>query len=180
MIKAQPEGLEQISADLKKSAEMLEDITGKIMRLAGEMFDDFQIEEISGNLEIKSIVVSVNTDTARTADRLYSFSKAVSDALISYSEIERKNCEKIERLNCAIDSLGTELNSIYAVKDVPIPEASPDEEIQRNTELLVTGSVQDLQMTNIAAVSKAIKEKYFISAVKEPGSKDGDEDDDSE
>ena len=87
MITAQPEGLEQISLDLRKSAEILEDITGQIMRLAGEMLDDFQIEEISGNPEIKSMVVSVNNDTARTADRLYSFSQAVSDALISYNEI---------------------------------------------------------------------------------------------
>lgn len=67
MITAQPEGLEQISLDLKKSAEILEDITGQIMRLAGEMLDDFQIEEISGNPEIKSMVVSVNNDTARSS-----------------------------------------------------------------------------------------------------------------
>lgn len=180
MITVQPEGLEQISADLKKSAEMLEDITGKIMRLAGEMFDDYQIKEISGNQDIKRIIVSVNTDTARTADRLYRFSQAVSDALISYSGIERKSCEKIERLNCMIDSLSTELDCLYSVKDAAIPEVSSDEEAQRNTELLVTGNVQDLQITNIAAISKVINEKYFVSAVKEPGGKDGDEDEDNE
>lgn len=180
MITAQPEGLEQISLDLKKSAEILEDITGQIMRLAGEMLDDFQIEEISGNPEIKSMVVSVNNDTARTADRLYSFSQAVSDALISYNEIERKSCEKIERINCTIDSLSAELGSLYSVKNTAIPDVSPNEEMQRNTELLVTGSVQELQMTNIAAISKVINEKYFVSAVKEPGSNDGDEDEDSE
>lgn len=180
MITAQPEGLEQISLDLKKSAEILEDITGQIMRLSDEIFDDFQIEEISGNYEIKSIVVSVNKNTARTADRLYSFSKTVSDALMAYGETERKSCEKIERINCTIDSLGTEFRSLYSVKDTAIPEASPDEEIQRNTEILVTGSVQELQMTNIAAISKVINEKYFVSAVKDPRRKDGDEDEDGE
>ena len=81
MITAQPEGLEQISLDLRKSAEILEDITGQIMRLAGEMLDDFQIEEISGNPEIKSMVVSVNNDTARSSPAIPIFWRNITRRL---------------------------------------------------------------------------------------------------
>lgn len=63
--------------------------------------------------------------------------------------------------------------------DVAVEEPSPEDNIQNNTELLVTGSIQELQMTNIAAIGKAIEEKYYISAIGKVGSKD-DEDNDSE
>ena len=171
MITAQSEGLEQISLMLRKAAEDTENTTGKIVRLTGEI--------ISDKTEMMTVLESLCTQTEIMSNRLYSFSKTVCDAETSYSELERKSCAEIDRLSCMIDSLGAEIGYLCSANDVAVEEPSPEDNIQNNTELLVTGSVQELQMTNIAAIGKAIEEKYYISAIGKVGSKD-DEDNDSE
>lgn len=179
MITAQSEGLEQISLMLRKAAEDTENTTGKIVRLTGEIIDDLQLESISDKTEMMTLLESLCTQTEIMSNRLYGFSKTVCDVETSYSELERKSCAEIDCLSCMIDSLGAEIGYLCSANDVAVEEPSPEDNIQNNTELLVTGSVQELQMTNIAAIGKAIEEKYYISAIGKVGSKD-DEDNDSE
>lgn len=85
MITAQSEGLEQISLMLRKAAEDTENTTGKIVRLTGEISDDLQLESISDKTEIMTVLESLCTQTEIMSNRLYSFSKTVCDAEISYS-----------------------------------------------------------------------------------------------
>jgi hypothetical protein len=145
-----------------KSDETLE----KLRRISNEMLNDIELLTYPQGTTASEIAsLSLNT-FSQANDTI----QALRNVLFSLAEIYKGNekdySNAIARMTAVMDSLSVSMTASVVSADIPNIEVSDVMQNQSDIQRLVDESSLEMQLTNISAVSKVIREDYDINDVR--------------
>ena len=165
MIKVDLAEIELLSDLLVKMSSDTEEALNKLRLISNEMHEDLELPsypQTPMTLEAVSIAIeSLN----RGNDTLQSLKNAIRPVVSTYQENEQRNKDALARMTAIMDAATVGFDAAVSSAGITPVEQSDSIISQEKIQQMVADSVQDMQITNIAAVSKAVKEEYEVSTV---------------
>lgn len=165
MIRINTDELERLSEVFIKLGTDVEDALGKTTLLRNEMLDD---TEFMANPQSEGIITTldwaINSLIGINEDINYVetlFQKAKND----FTDNENELVKAIEAINNKLDSIRSQLDSTIASNQVVVVDHSEELRPVNEVEKLVAGSVTDLELTNISALSELAKKETEVTEI---------------
>ena len=165
MIKVDIAELEKLTDILIRLASDSDEVMSRLRRVSNEMHEDIELETYPQSA-VALEAVSVALDALnRGNDTLQSLKSAILPVADMYRENEQKNKDALSRMVAIMDSVCVEYNAAIVSDHIAHIEHTDSIVSQSKVQQMVADSVEEMQVTNIAAVSKTIREEYEVSDV---------------
>ena len=103
----------------------------------------------------------------RANDTIQSLKNTMLPMAGVYQENEQKNINALNRMLVMLDNVNTGFNAAIVSNGITPVEHSDEIISQSKVQQLVADSVEEIQVANVAAVSKVVDEEYEIKDVKD-------------
>lgn len=157
--------IELLVDTLSKTASHSDEWLNRLRGLYTEMKNDVELATYPQCDIILQHMHTAITNLEQSNDTLQS----LGNALINAPDLYRENEKKIkEVLNCSVtylDCISAEYNVAISSNTIPIIDCLPNENSNDSVQNLVANSLTEMQMTNISAISKTVKEEYEVKSV---------------
>ncbi len=163
MIKADIEQIEALTDIVTACAYDSEEMLDRMNRILHEMMDDLELNEYPQSA-VAIEAAGLAADSIELAnDTLLSLRGAVLPAADMYRENEMKSISALSRMTVMLDNAATGYNAALTADGVSSVEHSDQTVSHDKVMRLVAESTAGMQLTNIAAVTKAAREEYAVS-----------------
>lgn len=160
------EEIENLANILSKSSSDADEWLNRLRGLYTEMQNDVefmvypQFEKI-----LQNVLVAVE-HLNQSNDTLQSLKTIIMHAPDIYRENEKKNKDALDRMTAYLDSVNVDYSTVIFSNIIPQIECTPSVNSQDKVQELVANSVSDMQLTNISAISKTVREEYEVKYTK--------------
>lgn len=165
MIRVDIAEIEILTDLLVKMASDTEEALSKLRQISNEMHNDVELPSYP-QTPVTLETVSVAIDSLnRGNDTLQTLKNAMLPVATTYQENEQKSKNALARMTAIMDTAAVGFSAAVSPSGITPVEHTDNAISQGKVEQLVAESVMEMQVTNIAAVSKAVKEEYEVSTV---------------
>lgn len=167
MIRIDTDELERLIEVFLRLESDVDNILGKTSMLRNEMLSDAEFmahpnsESVVSILDNKIDSFNCLNEDIRSVESL--FNKAKED----FSENEKELIKAIEEINNRLDSIISQLDTTISSDQVVVIDRSEELKPVNEVEKLVSGSLTDLELTNISALSQLAKKKMEVKEIKD-------------
>ncbi len=166
MIKADIAEIENLTAVLVKLASDADETSVRLRQLFGEMQEDIVLP-LYPQADVALEALSVATEALnRGNDTLQTLKNAMLPIADAYRENEKKNKDALNRMAMRMANLEVGYNAAISSDGVAYTEQEEEEASRQRLRQLVADNLEEMQIANIAAVTKTVKEEYEITEVK--------------
>ena len=167
MIKVNIAEIEKLTEILVKLASDSDEALSRLRLVSNEMNNDVELPLYpQASVTLEAILTAINSLT-RANDTIQSLKNIVLPIAGIYQETEQKNKDALERMLTLMENANVDYNAAIVSDGIAHVEHADNVISQAQVQQLVADSVEEMQVTNIAAISKTLKEEYEISAVKD-------------
>lgn len=164
MIQVNIPELEGLAQQLTYAASDSFDALCRLRVISDEMHNDLELLTYpQAGVALEAICVASDA-LQRGDDTLQSLKNTVQAVIDSYEESERRFSDALARMSAQMDRAQVGCNAAL-VSDNVAYTAHDEPPAQLGVRRLVADSVEEMQIANIAAVTKAVKEEYGVSRV---------------
>lgn len=167
MIGVEISELEKIADILFLMASNTDETLNALRRISAEMQEDLELKVYPQSTNILEEVCFGIESLNRANDTLQSLKHIVLSAVSEYQANEEKNKNTLARMSNCLESLYQGMNVAVTPGEIVHAEIASEAMNQNRVQELVAGSVQEMQIANIAAVSKVLEEEYSIDEVED-------------
>lgn len=167
MIRVDIAEIEKLTDVLARVASDTDEVLNRLRQISNEMYNDVELPTYPQSAIALEAVSGAVDALNRGNDTLQSLRSAVLPIASTYQETEKKNRDALSRMYAMMDSMGTSYNAAIISDSIVHVEHTDDVAIQGDVQRLVADSVEEMQVANIAAVTKAVKEEYDILKVED-------------
>lgn len=165
MIKVDLAEIELLTDLLVKMASDTEESLNKLRQISNEMYNDIELPAYPQTpVALEAVSVAIES-LNRGNDTLQSLRNAILPVVSKYQENEKRCSDALMRMTATMDAASVGFNAAVSSTGIIPVEHTDGIVSQEKVQQLVSDSVQEMQITNIAAVSKAVKEEYEVSNV---------------
>lgn len=166
MISVDVEELERLSDVFSMIATKSDEALEKLRRISNEMLNDIELLSYPQGNTASEIVSLGLTTFSQANDTVLALRNVLFPLAELYKENEGAFLNAISRMTAIMDSLSVSMDASVVSSDIPNIEISDDMQNHSDIQKLVDESCLEMQVTNISAVNKAIREEYDINEVK--------------
>lgn len=167
MIKVEIAEIEQLTDVLSKAASDSDEVLSRLRQINTEMHDDLELPNYpQAPMLMDSVTYAIDTLT-RSNDTLQSLRNVMFSVAADYREQEQRHKEALGRLTSVMDGVGTTYHAAVTSDSISHLEHSEEVNTQNDVQQLVAGSIEEMQATNIAAVSRMVREEYEVSQTRD-------------
>lgn len=161
---AQIEVLTDLLIDSTAGAD---EVLNRLRRVSSEIQSDTELAKYTYADNLTEYVSLAIQELNRVTDILMTLKNAMLPVADIYRENEKKNKNALIRMTAYVDSIKTTLISVISADTVPQTVHSDDAlYLQRKVQRLVSDSISEMQVTNIAAITRIIEDEYEVTNVK--------------
>ncbi len=167
MIKVNMAEIETLTDILIKVSSDSDEVLNRLRQIFNEMHNDVELplypqssialEAVSGSLD------AIN----RGNDVLQSLKNTLLSIATTYQETEKRNKDALNRMSAMMDNISVDYNAAIISNSITPVEHNNDIESQNIIQQMVADGVEEMQATNIAALTKAVREEYEISEIED-------------
>lgn len=165
MIRIDTDELDRLIEVFIRLESDVDNTLGKTTALRNEMLDDTDFMAHPKSVDIVSSMdrninnlIGLNEDI-RSVGNL--FNKAKDD----FTESEKELVKAIEEINNKLDSIRSQLDATMSSNQVVVIDRSEETRPVNNVEQLVAGSVTELELANISALSQLAKKQTEVREI---------------
>lgn len=167
MIKVDFAEIEQITDILVKMASDSDEVFNRLRHISMEMQEDLELAAYpQSGVALEAVSVAIDA-LNRGNDTLQSLRSAMLPVATTYQENEQKVKDALSRMTVQMDKVCVGYSAAIASDSITHVEHSDAVVSQSKLQQLVAESVEEMQVTNIAAVTKVVREEYEISGVED-------------
>lgn len=151
---------------LVKSASDADEVLSRLRSVATEIQNDVELPLYAqADVVLESVALAIQA-LNRGTDTLLSLKGTMMPVADIYRENEKNNKDALSRMTAYIDSVKTGFSAAISTYTIPQAEHSDSVSSQSKVQQLVADSVSEMQATNIAAITKVVKEEYEAKTIK--------------
>ena len=167
MIRADIAELEQLTDLLVRIASDADDVLSRLRQISSEMHEDIELAAYPQSLFALEAVSGAVDALNRGNDTMQSLKNVMLPAADAYRENEQRNIDALSRMTVRMDTVGTGYQAAIVSNGCAHVEHCSGAAAQEKVQQLVADSVEQMQVTNIAAVTRTVREEYRIAEIKE-------------
>lgn len=165
MIRVDLAEIEYLTDVLVKMASDAEEALSKMRQISNEMHNDLELPAYPQTpVALESVSLAIES-LNRGNDTLQSLRNAILPAVTMYRETEQKNKNALARMTARMDATAVGFSAAVSPSGITPMEHAANAISQSKVEQLVAESILEMQVANIAAVSKAVKEEYQVANI---------------
>ena len=167
LIKVNVFELEKITNNLIKITSDTDELLNRLKSISSEMQNDV---ELSTYIQSKKLIdsVLVATDAINRGNDIAQTLKNVMLSVASdYKETEKMNIDALNRMIIVMDAVSSRYNASVTSYNIPHIEHTDLLASQNKVQQLVTDNAEEMQITNIAVITKVVQEEYEVKSVKD-------------
>lgn len=167
MIKADIAEIEKLTDILVKLASDSDEALSRLRQVSKEMHNDTELLEYPQSSVALETVSNAIDALNRADDTVQSLKNTVLPIAGIYRENEQKNIDALNRMTELMDRANTGFNAIIVSDETALIEHTDGIISQNRARQLITDSVEEMKVANIATIYKTVSEEYEISAIKD-------------
>lgn len=167
MIKADIAEIEKLAGVLSRAAANSEDVLIRLRQVSGEMHNDAGLSAYPQSVVALEALSMAIDALNRGNDTLQSLRNVIFPVASVYQENEQKNKDKLNRMAAAMEGAGIGFHAAIVSDNIAQVGHSNAINTQNRIQQLTVGGTEEIQVTNIAVVTKAVKEDFEINVVKD-------------
>lgn len=165
MIRVDIAEIEKLTDILVKIASDSDEALSRLRQVSNEMHNDVELPAYPQTPVALEAVSSAIDALSRGNDTLQSLKGFMLPVASTYQETEQKHKDALNRMTATMDNVVVGYNAAIVSDNIAHIEHTDATVTQTKVQQLVADSVEDMQVTNIAAVSKSVREEYEIAKV---------------
>lgn len=165
MITADTPELEQISARVAQMAGDSEEVLSLLRRIGAEMETDLELAAYPQAAIVCRAISSTIIDLSHADDMLQKLKAILAVVPTEYEETEKRQIDAISRLTMVLSGIHVDLAASEVIGRISSENRNGNTVLDEQVSRLVSNSVTEMQITNLAAVGKAIEEEYGVLKV---------------
>lgn len=159
--------IEKLSELLVIIASLSDETLSKLRHIYGEMQSDLELANYPQcPMCLEATALSIDA-LNRANDMLQSLKGILLSVPGEYEAKEQEHRNMISRMTELLAAYNIDLGAAISPTGVPIEEQSAEQERQAQVQQLVADSAAEMELTNIAAISKVVKEEYDVRKVED-------------
>ncbi len=158
--------LETLSTHAMVSSQKSEDILFRLKNLRNEMQTDLEFMEYPQALIVMESLGIASDAMFRADEILRNLRNVLLNVPEQYRENEKKFKDALSRMTEYMNTVSTDYGSVLLSEDMSYVEHPEEGVSQTKVCELVSENLQDMQVINISAVAKVVKEEYPVSEVR--------------
>ncbi len=167
MIKVNIAEIEKLTDILVKAASSSDEALSRLRRVSTEMHDDLELP-LYAQADILLEAVSMAIDALnRGNDTLQSLKNTVLPIANVYRETEQKNKNELSRMLTSMESISVGYNAAITSESIPSIEHADAIVSQNKVQQLVADSYEEMQVANIASLTKTVSEEYEVKKIED-------------
>lgn len=167
MIKVNIAEIEKITDILVKAASGSDEALSRLRHVSAEMHNDLELP-LYTQTDILLEAISTATEALnRGNDTLQSLKNTVLPIANVYRETEQKNKNELSRMLTTMESISVGYNAAITSENIPSIEHTDAIVLQNKVQQLVADSYEEMQVTNIASLTKTVSEEYEVKIVED-------------
>lgn len=167
MIRVDIAEIEKLTDIFVKIASDSDEVLSRLRQISNEMHDDVELPAYPQSAIALEAISGAIDALNRGNDMLQSLKNIMMPIASTYQENEQKNKAALNRMAALMDSVSVGYNAAIVSDNIAHVEHSDAVVSQSKVQQLVADSVEEMQVTNIAAVTKAAREEYEISKIED-------------
>lgn len=167
MIRVDIAEIEKLTDILVKIASDSDEVLSRLRQVSNEMLNDVELSSYPQSAIALEAISGALDALNRGNDTLQSLKNTMLPIASIYQENEQKNKDALNRMAALMGSMSVGYNAAIVSDNIAHVEHSDSLTSQSKVQQLVADSVEEMQVTNIAAVTKTVREEYEISSVEE-------------
>lgn len=167
MIKVNIAEIEQITDTLVKAASNSEEVFNRLRLILSEMQDDFELSAYPQTPFVLESVSMAQSALNRGNDTLQSLRNVMQSVADHYQETELKNKAALNRMAATMDRVSVGYHAAVVSDSIAHMEHDDTIVFQNKIQQLVAQSSEEMQLTNIAAITKTVQEEYEIIKIED-------------
>lgn len=160
MIKADTPQLERIAQRLALMASNSEDICSLLRRIDAELESDLELAAYPQAAVVCEAVQSAIAALSKADELLQGLKTVLAFAPAEYEDAEKQQIDAISRLTALLSGINMNLVAAETPGKIVVEEQGSYTERDALVACLVADSAAELQITNLAVLSKAVEEEY--------------------
>ena len=165
MIKVSISEIEKLTDILVRTASSSDEALSRLRFLSAEMHNDIELP-LYTQTDILLEAVSMAIETLnRGNDTIQSLKNTVLPIANIYRETEQKNKNELSRMMTTMESLSVGYNAAIASESIPSIEHTDSIVLQNKVQQLVADSYEEMQVTNIASLTKTVSDEYEVKNI---------------
>ena len=167
MILADLPELEKISGELISVAIGTDEVLNSVRKTLSEIQNDVELTTYPQHADVCESVALCVESLNRSNDMLQTLKGTLQYISGEYEANEIHNINALSRMTTMLSNIHTNLVASTAMGRVTTVEQSDQIQSSSHIRELVSDSAMEMQVTNIAAVGKVVKEEYSIKQVED-------------
>lgn len=165
MIKVDIAEIEKLTDILVKIASDSDEVLSRLRQVSDEMVNDVELPSYSQSTIALDAIFGALEALNRGNDILQSLKNTILPIASTYQENEQRNKDRLNRMTELMDSMSVGYNAAIVSDSIAHVEHCDSISSQDKIQQLVADCVEEMQVTNIAAVTKTVSDEYEISIV---------------
>lgn len=165
MIRADMTQIEALTDLLGRVASDGSDALERLRRVSNEMQEDDELALYPQTPVVLETVAQAVTVLTRADDTLQSLHTAMMPVATAYRDAEQRHKDALARMAERMGSLQVGYNAAIVSDKISPVESTQENRAMDTIAQMVADSVEEMQMTNIAAVTRTVREEYAVTAV---------------
>lgn len=158
--------LETLSTYAMVSSQKSEDILFRLQSLQSEMQADLEFMEYPQALIVMESLSVAQGAMFRANETLRNLKNVLLNIPEQYRENEKKCKDALSRMTEYMNTVSTDYGAVVLSDDMTYVEHPADGVSQEKVCELVSENLNDMQVINISAVAKVVKEEYPVSEIR--------------
>jgi len=154
MIRINIEGLDNLTDLFVRLNSDTDNILGKTTMLRNEMLEDPDLMALSNSADIISIMDAAVSNLTQLHEDIQYLDNLFIKAKDDFSDNEKELIKSIDEISNRLNSIKIQLDSALISEQAVVIDRSELDSPVNDVERLVAGSVAELELTNIAALSQ--------------------------
>lgn len=167
MIRVDIAEIEKLTDILVKVASDSDEVLSRLRQVSNEMHNDVELPSYPQSAIALEALSGAIDALNRGNDTLQSLKNTMLPIASTYQENEKRNKEALNRMTTLMDSVSVSYNTAIVSDSIAHVEHNDSIASQGKVQQLVADSVEEMQVTNIAAVTKTVREEYEISKIED-------------
>lgn len=159
--------IEKLTDILVRIASDSDEVLSRLRQVSNEMYNDVELPAYQQSTIALEAISGAIDALNRGNDTLQSLKNTMLPIAGTYQENEQKNKDALNRMVMRMDSVSAGYNTAIVSDSIAHVEHNDNIASQGRVQQLVADSVEEMQVTNIAAVTKTVREEYEISKIEE-------------
>ncbi len=167
MIKANIPEIEKLTDIMVKTASTSDEALNRLRLVSAEMHNDLELPLYSQTDILLEAVSAAIEALNRSNDTIQSLKNTLLPIADTYRETEQKNQNELSRMLSTMESISIDYNAAIISESIPNVENADTIVSQNKVQQLVTDSYEEMQVANIASVTKTVSEEYEVNSVED-------------